>query len=58
MGSDETFDALFMQCGIVRVDTMQELFELATVFSKQPVPKSNSGIAIVSNAGWPSHYFD
>jgi len=54
MGSDETFDALFMQCGIVRVDTMQELFELATVFSKQPVPKSNSGIAIVSNAGGPA----
>ena len=54
MGSDETFDALFMQCGIIRVDTMQELFELATVFSKQPVPKSNSGIAIVSNAGGPA----
>jgi 4-hydroxybutyryl-CoA synthetase (ADP-forming) len=54
MGSDETFDALFIQCGIVRVDTMQELFELATVFSKQPVPKSNSGIAIVSNAGGPA----
>jgi 4-hydroxybutyryl-CoA synthetase (ADP-forming) len=54
MGSDEPFDALFMQCGIIRVDTMQELFELATAFSKQPVPKSNSGIAIVSNAGGPA----
>jgi 4-hydroxybutyrate---CoA ligase (ADP-forming) len=54
MGSDETFDALFTQCGIIRVDTMQELFELATAFSKQPVPKSNSGIAIVSNAGGPA----
>ena len=54
MGSDETFDALFVQCGIIRVDTMQELFELATAFSKQPVPKSHSGIAIVSNAGGPA----
>lgn len=54
MGSDETFDALFEQCGIIRVDTMQELFELATAFSKQPVPKLNSGIAIVSNAGGPA----
>lgn len=54
MGSDEPFDALFMQCGIIRVDTMQELFELATAFSKQPVPKFNSGIAIVSNAGGPA----
>ena len=33
---------------------MQELFELATAFSKQPVPKFNSGIAIVSNAGGPA----
>ena len=54
MGSDETFDALFKQCGIIRVDTMQELFELATAFSKQPVPKLHSGIAIVSNAGGPA----
>ncbi|HEY7572008.1 MAG TPA: acetate--CoA ligase family protein [Nitrososphaeraceae archaeon] len=54
MGSDETFDALFKQCGIIRVDTMQELFELATAFSKQPVPKLGSGIAIVSNAGGPA----
>ena len=54
MGSDETFDALFMQCGIIRVDTMQELFELATAFSKQPLPKSPTGIAIVSNAGGPA----
>ncbi len=54
MGSDETFDALFEQCGIIRVDTMQELFELATAFSKQPIPKLNSGIAIVSNAGGPA----
>ena len=33
---------------------MQELFDLATAFSKQPVPKSNEGTVIVSNAGGPA----
>src|ERR1051325_7881523 len=54
MGADEIYDALFNQCGVLRVDTMQELFELSTAFSKQPIPASNSGVAIVSNAGGPA----
>jgi 4-hydroxybutyrate---CoA ligase (ADP-forming) len=33
---------------------MQELFELATAFSKQPLPLENKGVAIVSNAGGPA----
>jgi 4-hydroxybutyryl-CoA synthetase (ADP-forming) len=54
MGADEIYDALFNQCGVLRVDTMQELFELSTAFSKQPIPASTSGVAIVSNAGGPA----
>ena len=54
MGSDEAYDALFKQSGVIRVDTMQSLFELATAFSKQLVPAKESGIAIVSNAGGPA----
>ncbi len=38
MGPDEVYDALFAQSGVIRVDSMQELFDLATAFSKQPVP--------------------
>ncbi len=49
-GSDEAFNAFFGQCGIIRVDSLQELFECAKAFSKQPVPK-NKNVAIVSNAG-------
>jgi 4-hydroxybutyryl-CoA synthetase (ADP-forming) len=33
---------------------MQELFDLATAFSKQPIPDGNKGIVIVSNAGGPA----
>ena len=38
MGSDEVYESVFKQSGVIRVDTMQELFELATAFSKQPIP--------------------
>src|SRR5574339_78408 len=54
MGSDETYDALVCQSGVIRVDTMQELFEISTAFSKQPIPPSDGGVVIVSNAGGPA----
>jgi 4-hydroxybutyryl-CoA synthetase (ADP-forming) len=54
MGSDETYEALFKQSGVIRVDTMQELFETSTAFEKQPIPPSNGGVVIVSNAGGPA----
>jgi 4-hydroxybutyrate---CoA ligase (ADP-forming) len=54
MGADEIYDALFTQCGVIRVDTMQELFDLSTAFSKQPIPPIDSGVVIVSNAGGPA----
>ncbi len=54
MGSDEIYDSLFIQSGVIRVDTMQDLFDLSTAFSKQPVPPDRGGVAIVSNAGGPA----
>ena len=54
MGSDEVYESVFKQSGVIRVDTMQELFELATAFSKQPLPAYDKGVAIVSNAGGPA----
>ena len=54
MGSDEIYDSLFTQSGVIRIDTMQDLFDLSTAFSKQPVPPANGGVVIVSNAGGPA----
>jgi 4-hydroxybutyryl-CoA synthetase (ADP-forming) len=54
MGSDEIYDSLFTQSGVIRVDTMQDLFDLSTAFSKQPVPPASGGVVIVSNAGGPA----
>lgn len=51
-GSDANYEAAFMQCGVIRVDTMGELFDLATAFSKQPLPDGD--VVIVSNAGGPA----
>lgn len=51
-GSDANYEAAFTQCGVIRVDTMGELFDLATAFSKQPLPDGN--VVIVSNAGGPA----
>lgn len=53
MGSDEIYDALLKQSGAIRVDTMEELFDYATAFSKQPLPSSGD-LVIVSNAGGPA----
>jgi 4-hydroxybutyrate---CoA ligase (ADP-forming) len=54
MGSDEIYDSLFAQSGVIRVDTMQDLFDLSTAFSKQPIPPDQGGVVIVSNAGGPA----
>jgi len=49
-GSDEAYDALFAQCGVLRVESLEELFDYALAFSTQPLPKGNR-VAIVTNAG-------
>jgi acetyl coenzyme A synthetase (ADP forming)-like protein len=51
-GSDNAYDAIFHQSGIQRVEGIDELFDSAIAFAKQPVPKGNR-IAIVTNAGGP-----
>jgi 4-hydroxybutyryl-CoA synthetase (ADP-forming) len=51
-GSDANYEAAFSQSGVIRVDTMGELFDLATAFSKQSLPDGN--VVIVSNAGGPA----
>lgn len=51
MGSDEVYDSIFKQAGVIRVDGMQELFDYATAFAKQPLPGDE--VVIVTNAGGP-----
>lgn len=51
-GLDVGVDALFDQAGVIRVDTVEELFDVAAALSMQPVPKGNR-VVVVSNAGGP-----
>jgi acetate---CoA ligase (ADP-forming) len=51
-GTDEVYDALMAQAGVLRVDTVQELFDYAMVFANQPMPRGDR-VAIVTNAGGP-----
>jgi acetyl coenzyme A synthetase (ADP forming)-like protein len=48
--SDVTVDALFRQAGVIRTDTLSELFDVAKLLDAQPVPRGGR-VAIVTNAG-------
>jgi acetyl coenzyme A synthetase (ADP forming)-like protein len=50
--SDVTVDALFEQAGVIRTDTMHELFDVAALLSAQPVPRGDR-VVIVTNGGGP-----
>ncbi len=52
-GSDEVFDAALARAGVLRVDTISELFDMASVLARQPLPKGPN-LGIVTNAGGPS----
>ncbi len=48
--SDLTVDALFRQAGVIRTDTLSELFDVAAVLAGQSIPRG-SRVGIVTNAG-------
>jgi acyl-CoA synthetase (NDP forming) len=50
--ADAFVDALFRQSGVIRTDTVTELFDVASILSRQPLPRGRR-IAIVTNAGGP-----
>ncbi|MFN8039878.1 MAG: GNAT family N-acetyltransferase [Acidimicrobiales bacterium] len=50
--ADVAVSALFRQTGVIRVDTLDELFDLAQVLATQPLP-AGKRVAIVSNSGGP-----
>jgi acyl-CoA synthetase (NDP forming) len=51
--ADTTVDALFRHAGVIRTDTVGEMFDVAAVLSRQPLPRGNR-VAIVTNAGGPA----
>ena len=49
-GSDEVYDAAFARCGVLRVETIAELFHMADVLGKQPRPRGPR-LTVLTNAG-------
>ncbi len=50
-GNNDVLDAAFRRCGVLRVDTLAEMFAVAEILSKQP--RADPRLAIVTNAGGP-----
>ncbi|VEP12860.1 Acyl-CoA synthetase (NDP forming) [Hyella patelloides LEGE 07179] len=51
-GSDEVLDAAFRRSGVLRVDTIEDLFNMTELLAKQPRPKGKR-LTILTNAGGP-----
>ncbi|MEX2503466.1 MAG: CoA-binding protein, partial [Egicoccus sp.] len=49
---DTAVQALFRQTGVIRTDTLEEMFDAATLLSSQGLPSGNK-VAILTNAGGP-----
>lgn len=50
--SDVTVDALFRQAGVIRTDTLEQMFDVAALAASQPAPRGRR-VAIITNAGGP-----
>ena len=51
-GSDDVLDAAFRRAGVLRVDSISELFQISEILAKQPRPRGRK-LSIVTNAGGP-----
>ena len=51
-GSDEVFDAALRRCGVLRVSSISDIFNMAEVLGKQPRPRGPR-LTILTNAGGP-----
>lgn len=51
--ADVAVDAIFESAGILRVDTVEMLFDYAQAFATQPIPRG-SNVAVMSNGGGPA----
>ncbi len=50
---DHAVDALFLESGVIRTDTLDELFAVTSLLAQQPLPNGRR-VAVLSNAGGPA----
>ena len=51
--SEVAVRALFHEAGVIRVDTIEEMFGAASILASQPIP-AGSRVGVVTNAGGPA----
>lgn len=51
-GSDEVYDAIFSQTGVIRARGIEEMEDLAVIFSTQPLPRGNRVGILTMGGGW------
>jgi acyl-CoA synthetase (NDP forming) len=51
-GSDAVYDAMFRQCGVIRAQSIEELFDFCIVLGTQPLPRGNR-VAVLTHSGGP-----
>jgi acetyltransferase len=51
-GSERAYEAAFKQAGVIRAESIGQLFEFGVALARQPLPK-NGSVAIITNAGGP-----
>lgn len=52
-GSKEVLEAAFRRCGVLKIERISELFDLAEVMSKNPRLPQGSRLTLITNAGGP-----
>ena len=52
-GSDAVLEAAFRRCGVLRVDSLSDLFDMAELLAKQPRRPAGRRLTILTNAGGP-----
>ncbi|MBM3957969.1 MAG: acetate--CoA ligase family protein, partial [Gemmatimonadetes bacterium] len=51
-GADIAAEALFRQAGVIRTESIEEMFGVAQIFAYQPIPRGNR-VCVLTNAGGP-----
>jgi len=51
-GTDQVYQAAFEECGVIRANTIEELFDMGRALLYQP-PATGKKIAVLTNAGGP-----
>jgi len=51
-GLDQIYQAAFEECGVIRAESLEELFDMGRAFTYQP-PALGTGVAVLTNAGGP-----